>query len=218
MTLFAAPTCCLLAALLTGLCAGGCTPKEFHIGGESTAGAESSRLRTEAAQLKKETAALWLRLQASETENALLRRRADGRAAPAGVVPPAAVSMELDRISGPVNTDPEASINAEQKGLFDTLRLYVMPYDQEHRLIPVAGTAKVRLLEFPKPGESPRMLAEKVWDAKVFAATWRDNLTGIHFRLEMPLPPNMPAKWTVQVEVEDQVTGQVLRAEQVFPR
>ncbi len=207
----------VLAAAFAGS-AVACAPTAFHVGGESTATAENSRLRAEASRLKKETAALWLRLQASETENALLRRRADGRMPPAGVVPPVAVSLELDSISGPVNTDPDASINAEQKGLFDTLRLYAAPYDQQHRLLPVAGTAKVRLLASSKPGDPPRLLAEKIWDAKEFAASWRDNLTGIHFRLEMPLPEDMPAHWTAQVEVEDGVTGQVLKAEQVFPR
>lgn len=206
------------ALLLLGamVLTGACVPTEFHVGGESTAAAESGRLRALVAQLQKDHTALTDRLAASEKENAGLRRTRDGRTLPPGIVPPVAATLELDGISGPVSTDQGASLNAQAKGLVDTLRLYVMPYDQEHRLLPVAGTARVRVLALDKNGKLGKLIAEKAWDAATFAKTWRDNITGIHFRLEVPLPKSLSDAFTAQVEVTDQVTGTVLKVEKAF--
>jgi len=206
-----------MALCSCALGAAGCSPS-FHVGGESPAQAESSRLREEDAKLRAEMDTVKTRLKASETEAAALRRRADGAPLEAGVVIPMAVTLELDGLSGPVNIDKDASSNAEFKGIFDTLRLYATPYDQEHRLIPVTGRAMAQIVVPASGGKPEQILASQNWDMKAFSATWHDNATGIHYSLEMPLPKDLPAAWTARVVVEDLSNGNRLHAEEKFPR
>lgn len=204
----------LTLAALVAAGAAGCIPKDFHIGGENTVEAENSRLRASDAQLRKEVEALQARLKASEVENAALRRNTSGKAMADGAAMPMAATLELDGLSGPVCVSKDASIHAVEKGLADTLRLYATPYDQEHRLIPVAGRARARVLS----ADGKTELAKQAWDIKTFAGAWRDNLTGTYYRLEMPLPKGLPAAWKVELEVEDMATGVVLKAGEKFPR
>ncbi len=189
-----------------------------HVMGHAPAESESHRLRAEDAKLRAEMDAVKARLAASETEAAALRRRADGAPLEPGVVPPMAVTLEFDDLTGPVNTAPNASIHAEAKGLFNILRIYAVAYDQEHRLIPVAGRALVQVVVPAAGGKPERVLASQHWDMKAFAAAWRDNLTGTCYALEMPLPKELPAAWTLRAVVEDLATGNRLHAEENFPR
>lgn len=208
----------ILAAVILALAQAGCSAPTFHVGGQTTAEAESGRLRAADAKLREELAAVKARLAASETEAAALRRSPGGAKPAEGVVIPMATSLELGGLSGPVNTDKNASINAEAKGLFDTLRLYARPYDQEHRLIPVTGRAMAQIVASTAGDKPEKVLASKSWDLKAFGAAWRDNLAGTHYALEMPLPKDLPAAWRVRVVVEDLSTGNRLRAEAKFPR
>lgn len=108
---------------------------------------------------------------------------ADGAASPEGSDPPVLAGVQIDRYSGPVDTDGD--------GIDDVVRIYVYPVDQKGRMLPVAGTLTVRLVSIPAEG-APAVIAETTLPPDAFDAAYRTGFTGPFYRTELVLPDDCP--------------------------
>ena len=106
-----------------------------------------------------------------------------GRALPEGVEVPRFSGIRVDSYSG--------LDDADRDGVDDVVRLYAEPYDQKERMLPIAGTVLVQLLNLGE-GE-PEVLGTKRLDAAAWDAQYRDGFTGPYYLVEMPLEGVDPA-------------------------
>jgi hypothetical protein len=186
---------CLAALGLTSLVLASC-----RIGGQNSVENENSLLRETNAALRLEVAALQQRLQEWEATAGLpVAPPAD---LPATIDPtervPAVASIELDRLSGPVDANGD--------GQADGVRLYAVPRDGQGRVLPMSGMARVHVQL------TSGYTVEHVWDLAAFRASFRRNFTGTHFRLDLPFDTPQGVE-RIDLEVWDLATGAMHRAQ-----
>lgn len=94
-----------------------------------------------------------------------------------GAVIPVLSGLKFARYSGPVDSDGD--------GADDRVRLYVRSVDQRGRLLVVAGSANVQVVQL-RADAVPRVVADRTFGPQEFAEAYRSGLTGDHFTLEVP--------------------------------
>lgn len=186
---------CLL--LVTLLCLPACSKRSFTN--------ENDVLRAERLELQNAVAELNAKLGLREGELRALREQADGTAQPIeGVEPPRLAGLVLGMYSGAIDTDGD--------GVYDALRVYARPVDQDGRQVTAAGKASVRLIATPDTGE-PVTLLDRQYSAEQFHKAYRSGVTGTHYTLKAELPADPPTKATLLVTLTDAVTGRPFAAQ-----
>jgi len=173
---------------------------------------ENDRLRKENLELRERVAELEAQLLAARDRIDNLERRISGGVTPnvPGVAPsdvPQASELSFGRFLGLVDDDED--------GVADVARVYLIVRDQFGRVMPVAGSVRVRVVVIPSQGE-PRTLGMLELVGEAFAETYRQGLTGAHYTLRVPiaapgeLGPN--DELVVRALVTDAATGRTLTA------
>lgn len=123
---------------------------------------------------------------------------------------PVLAGVELDRYSGPVDTDGDDRD--------DVIRLYIKPMDQHGTLLRWPINAEVRAVTVPAEGE-PRVVAMRSFDADEFKKAFREGFTGSHYTLELPLPEELgedAGQLAVRVVLHDRVHGAAFDAVKTY--
>ncbi|MEM9416245.1 MAG: hypothetical protein AAGA29_12330 [Planctomycetota bacterium] len=191
---------CLLTLLLT-LALPGCGASPGRLS------AQNDELRRSNMELERAVDELSEQLALREQELVAMRA-AEGGDPVDGVEVPRLVGIELDRLTGvlPASADAQAY----------ELRAYVRPVDQDGRVMTVAGTARVRLVQTPADGD-PMTLIDTAFNAEQWHAAYRDGITGTHYTFKTELPRDVfeHGGLTLHVALTDGATGRVYTAERV---
>lgn len=134
---------------------------------------------------------------------------------------PVLSALSFGGLSGP--------IDADQDGVDDEYRAYVLPRDQYGRFLPAEASATLQLVRIDASGKITE-LARVALDETAFREAYRSNVTGTHFSLKLPLggierdadaaadgadaPVAQPIEVTVKLTVTDAATGHRLEASQ----
>ena len=124
----------------------------------------------------------------------------DATPPPSGPDIPRYSGLEYDSYSG---VD-----DADRDGVDGVVRMYVEPIDQQGRMLPIAGTARVQLLKLGD-GE-PEVLATERLDGAAWDAQYRDGFTGPYYLVELSLGDADPATTpglAVRLEVTESWSG-----------
>lgn len=128
------------------------------------------------------------------------------KAAPEDLIVP--VKIQLERLSGPVDTDGKPGD--------DELVLYVQPVDRDGSIIKAAGSIKVTLFDLQNP-PNKNVLAEYFFDVQHTRALWSGRLMTNHFTVKCPFPhPPAHDRITAEVVFTDLLTGNALSAQGVY--
>ncbi len=131
-------------------------------------------------------------------------------------IAPRLTRITFGRYSGTIDTNND--------GRDDTLRIYVKTLDQDDHFYPARATAVLQAMVIPTPNNiidsnnnaadnnadnAPRELFTHIYSAEQFAAAYRSGMTGTHFTFETPLPDsaNLPDAITIQLSVTDRSTN-----------
>lgn len=163
---------------------------------------ETDRLRGENIRLKTKVAELNQTLELRAAEIRILEDRDPTRRSKVeGAQMPRTVGVSFGRFSGFYDSNGD--------GNDDTLRVYLLPVDQQGRFLPAAGRAVLQAVAI-QPGQAPRVIIEKVFAPPEFSEAYRAGITGTHFTLEAALPADLPEDMkdaTVKVTFTDAGTG-----------
>lgn len=190
----------ILSALFVLLLAG-CGTKNF-LNDNDTLRAENMKLKQQVDELNKQ---MDLRLGEIET----LRAASAGERAIKEADPPVLAKIAFARYTGAVDTNDD--------GRDDLIRVYLTPLDQQGRMLPVAGEAKIQAAAL-MDNAPPALLASRTYSPDQFDKAYRSNFTGTHYTLELPLPESMDptiTSATVKVTFTEAVTGRELSHEQI---
>ncbi len=171
----AAPCC--LAFLLPG-CGG---PKNFLN--------DNDQLRRENLELTRQVETLDAQLQNRLGQIQALQKKNSQGELPPGADPPVVSGLKIDSYGGPIDTDRD--------GTDDLIRLYLLPTDQQGRMIPVAAALTAALVILPDQGE-PQVIAQRSFTPAELDAAYRDGFTGPYYLCELPLPQPPPQEVTVR--------------------
>jgi len=178
-----------------------------RIGGSTPTDEVIDELRVENDELREEVAALQERIALRLAEIEALEQKR-GPVAPASAVDgaeaPRLAALRFDRYSGAVDTDGDA--------VDDLIRVYVRPFDQDGRFLPVAGRAVLQAVVI-EPGREPAELASRTFTPAEFKAAYRSSFTGTHYTLELPLPADLDPSLTavtLKLTFTDAATGVTL--------
>lgn len=162
---------------------------------------ENDRLRAQNLELRRSVESLEKTLTRRDAELATLRERLDGARPLAGVPAPALTTVELDRYSGPVDTDGD--------GRDEVMRLYLKTRDQHGRALPVEGVADVRLVLLGDEDQEPASLLGRAYEAEALRERYRNGFTGTHYTFELPLDaaPSGVSSVAARVRLTNAATG-----------
>ena len=166
---------------------------------------ENDRLRRENMELTERAAAAEQRAAGLEADLAAARTAA-GLTWPEGVDRPVCASVEIDGLSGGVDTDAD--------GIDDILRLYVVTLDGKRRFVQTVGQLRVTAAAI-EPGQEALTAAARTLSAAEFDAAYRSGLTGTHYTVEFSLGEAAPRgieSLTVRVALTDASNGRVHEA------
>lgn len=199
----AARTAAAGAAIAMALVLGGCGARNFTN--------ENDRLRAANLELQRQVDRLQAQLELRVAQIDAMQQEAvrDRPEELRSAEVPRAVSLRLDRHSGPLRTG--------DSDYEDLLRLYVRPLDQRGRFLPVAGQATVQAVAL-RPGKEPVVVGELTVSPDDWERAYRSGLTGTHYTLELPLrePPEGARELAVHVNFTDAATGAILTRTQAF--
>lgn len=186
---------CFAVAVVVTLCAlTGCGPRNFIN--------ENDKLRAENLELKSSIEELESQLKNREGELDAARQQLAGPESKIeGAELPVFSSLWFDRFTGFTDTDRD--------GEHDTLRVFLRPFDQDGRFLPMAGKATVSLVRI-NPDSDPQIVARQSFDAKTFKASYRESFMSSHFTLELPVDSGkLQSKETliIQVVATEATTG-----------
>ncbi|MEM7576410.1 MAG: hypothetical protein AAF328_02955, partial [Planctomycetota bacterium] len=149
------------AALAAVAALSACGPKNFTN--------DNDRLRQENLQLTRQIEKLDQQLTQRLGQIATLESQLGNPDTPGGAERPVASGLSIDNYSGPVDVDRD--------GDDDVVRLYLLPTDQQGRMIPVAGTLTAALVHLPDAGE-PKVLSTMTLESATLDRAYRDGFTG----------------------------------------
>ena len=185
----------------------------LHVGGSSTASEQNDLLRREVQQLERDKIELEKELENRLAQVKVLQQEmgnpVDGESDDAAERPMLS-GLDFARYSGPVDTDND--------GNDDELRLYLRTVDQQGRMMPVAASARVRVVAVPLEGE-PRVVMEKSYTPAELDGLFRSSFTGDYYSLEIDLPDPLPVaskKVLAKVFLTQTHTGRELEVEHPF--
>jgi hypothetical protein len=177
----------------------GCAPT--RIGGSTPVDQVIDGLRRDNQTLTTRVADQDHKLALQQDQIDVLRQQvATTRPSMAGINPadlPRLVGVEFEDYSGPVS-GPDGMV----------LRLYVRPFDQRGRFIPLWVKAAAEAV-WIRPGLPPLVLAQAGFAPAQFDQAYREGFTGIHYTLDLPLA-SLPAgvnRSAVKLVVTDVATG-----------
>lgn len=198
----------LLFSLAMLMMLGGCSASG-RIGGSTSEDEVIEELRKENAQLEAEVTSLQEKIDLRLAEIEALKAK-DGRtaASPQGDADlPRLAVIRFDRYSGAIDTNDD--------GVDDTLRMWVLTFDQHERFLPTTGKAVLQAVAI-RAEQDAKVVADNTWDAATFDKTYRSGFMGTHYRLDLPLPadldPSLDAL-TVKLTFTDAATGVTLTRE-----
>lgn len=166
---------------------------------------ENDKLRAERMSLQQQIDELQNKLALREGELRATREQLNDPLPPVeGVEPPRLAGIVLGLYSGPIDQDGDA--------VYDGLRVYIRPVDQNSRQLTAKGTARVRLITTPANSE-PVTILDETYGPDAFHAAYRSGVTGTHYTLKADLPDDRPASATLHVSLTDAVTGKVFKAQ-----
>ena len=171
----------LAAAWLLGLAGISCTAR---VGGDGqTLAQHNDDLRREKLALRKELDQAEQKMQglAQELEAYRKQNQQSANEAPGfeNARPPILSDLDFARYTGPVDTDRD--------GVDDELRLYVRPVDQMGRMLVVAGSINIQLLDL-QAEQPPKVIDEQTVSPEALDDAYRTGLTGDHYSLKVKLP------------------------------
>lgn len=188
------------AAALTGCTQG---PRDFEN--------ENDRLRRRVLELENEVESL--RAERSE----LRAKLAEAQRTPGGVAPealealPRVAGINIDRLSGPDDTDRD--------GAPDRIVVYVKPYDARQRFLQIAGELAVDAFALPPgAGAEPQRIASITLSPDELRDAYRYDFTGQYYSAAIPLDgARIPegASVLLRAAFDDAVTGQTHTAERI---
>ncbi|MEM8782235.1 MAG: hypothetical protein AAGE65_05190 [Planctomycetota bacterium] len=176
----------------------GCGPRNFTN--------DNDRLRRENLELTRQVEALEKRLNQRLGQIETLHARLGNPDHPAGAERPMPSGLSIDNYSGPIDTDRD--------GLDDVVRLYLLPTDQQGRMLPVSGTLTAALVHLPDTGE-PTVLRSQTLDPTALDEAYRDGFTGPYYHVELDLGdltlPGPPTNEVIVRVVLEPMGGGTLR-------
>lgn len=131
---------------------------------------------------------------------------------------PRCAGIELDRLSGPADAQPL------DDRLYDSVDVFVRPFDGERRFVQIVGALNLRADWLPEPGASggdePRTLATKTFGPAELRDAYRSSFMGTHYSFRLALPPGVaPRTGSIAFSAEflDALSGMPHRASLVKP-
>jgi hypothetical protein len=175
-------------------------------GGVKNYANDNDRLRAENLDLRDKVESLFNDLAATKKALEIEQRRTAAKL-PEGFTRPIASRFEIGGLSG--------SIDTNEDGVQDAVRLYLRTYEPSGKFIPMLASMDVSLVYIP-PGQPAVTVATVTFDPQQFNDGYRTGLTGTHYTLVVPLakpPPPGVTQLTARVKLTDAASGVILEAE-----
>lgn len=172
---------------------------------------ENDRLRRQVLELEEEVESL--RAQRGELRSKLAEAdRAPGEVLPEALAAlPRVAGINLDRLSGPDDTDSNGSP--------DRIVVYVKPYDARQRFLQVAGELTIEAFALPPgTGEEPQRIVTLTLSPEELRDAYRYDFTGQYYSAAIPLENtdlSPDASILLRAAFADALSGQTHTAERI---